>query len=45
MLEAESGWFGFRDVRLAWLPLEVRDECSSGDFTDGVGHGGAAEEA
>src|ERR1700677_2042837 len=41
MLEAESGWFGFRDARLAWLSLEVRDECSSGDFADGVGYGGA----
>ena len=39
MLEAESGWFGFRDARLVLFPSEVRDECSFGDLADGLGYG------
>jgi hypothetical protein len=40
MREAGDGaGCGLRDVRLRLSLLEVRDECSFGDFADGVGYG------
>jgi hypothetical protein len=40
MLEAGDGaGCGRRDVQQRLALLEVRDECSFGDFADGMGHG------